>query len=499
MKKIAVFLIILTMTGKNITSQKSFTDDFVYLCNNFENVHPNIFEHYSLVEYLNLKNNFYERTRKCETKADFYFLTKEFLAKFNDSHTNIVSEIENMTLLYPFSVIFLNKKFVIVASENELLLGQYITKINRIDIDSISLKIGKFISAEHSIARNMYLANFLNDPLYYVYSDIIDKNTQEIAITLSNDSTYTIYPKKPNEIEFDFDTALFSHPISAYIEKLFFYKIIPEKNIAYLQLNDMLDRATYIDDFYETYNYFQRLFRKKTLKEYKTYSLFTRVLNRMFLEMRNRNIENLVVDLRYNGGGNSTIGDQLLFFLLTNEQMQACKSSSVVSRISQQMCKKYRSVHKNYKKGKYGNISLGNLASIKKHSFVNQDILNPRSVFYIPDTIEKFKGNVYFIQGNNTYSSGSDLLLKIYDNNLFTTIGEPTAQSPNSFGDRFIFTLPYSKIECSVSWKYFIRPDTSNSSNILHPNVYIPFDYEALKKEKIDTALEWIFQDISNQ
>jgi hypothetical protein len=499
MKKSHFIIILFMFNLLNTKAQSSFNHDFNYLCNEIENVHPNIFEHLSIKEYCSLKQSFSNRIKnECVNTIDFYFLLQEFLSIFKDGHTGIMTSFfDENYLYYPMKFMFCNNKFIIIMSDNEEMLGENIISINNIDIDSIITLMGKYIGAENDIAKRMYIADILSIPIYYQYIRIINTQYDTIHLTLSNGQEYNIIPNHEKNIDYKIDTSLTKHPISGYKSINYYYSIHKDKNIAYLQLNEMRDKATHLDDFYDTYNFFQRLIRHKIFKEYTKYSFFSKKMDRMFSEMKKEGVENLIIDLRYNGGGNSILGDQLLYFLLTDEQIKTCKSYSMVSRISKQIYHRYRSVYKDYKKGEYGDMILGNLTSIINRDFINQDIKNPRSFFYIPDTINKFQGNIYFIQGCNTFSSASDLLTKIYDNKLFITIGEPTAQAPTSFGDRFIFTLPYSKINCSVSWKYFMRPDSSNVSNILHPNIYIPNDYQALRDGK-DMAIEWILQQVND-
>jgi hypothetical protein len=483
----------------NIKGQSSFSHDFNYLCTHLEAVHPNIFEHQTIEEYLSLKQTFSDQVKnECNYTIDFNFLLQEFLSVLNDGHTGVMTPpfIDENYLCYPLKFMFCNNTFVIIMSDNEEILGENIVKINGIDIDSIVKLMSKYIGGENDIAKKMYMADILNVPIYYKYTHIIDTLYDTLYITLSNSKEYNVIPKNENDIDYKIDDSLTKHPVSGYKDINYYYSIHKDMNIAYLQLNEMRDRATCLDDFYDKYNFFQRLIYRKIRKEYNRYSLFSTKLNRMFSEMKKEGIKNLVVDLRYNGGGNSIMGDQLLYFLLSDEQIEKCKSNSIVSRISKQIYQQYKSVRKDYNSGKYGDIAIGNLTFIDSCDFINPDIGNIHSIFYISDTVEKFQGNVYFIQGSNTFSSASDLLAKIYDNELFVTIGEPTAQAPTSFGDRFIFTLPYSKIECSISWKYFIRPNTSNPSNILPPNIYIPNDYQSLRNGK-DLSIEWILQEIN--
>jgi hypothetical protein len=473
-----------------------FLADFIYMCDKIEEIHPNVFNKLSLIEYTCLKQEFVMRIeQECKNTTDLNFLLREFLAHLHDSHTGILTEPFDNNVCYPFTVFLSNQQFVVIMSEDESMLGYTIEKINGIPVDTIAKQMGKYIGFEQAIARNMYLTQCISNPMYYKYTNLTHQS-DTIVLSLSNRSSYSVCAKKANDILWIADTTITVHPVSGYQEKNFFYRTFPKQNFTYLQLNEMIDKASELEDFYSRYNWVQRLIHKRQFKQYSRYRLFSNLLAKMFAEMENQQIKNLIVDLRYNGGGNSTVGDQLLFYLLPQQyDTLHLKYFQTGSRISKSVCDANSIVKKEYRRGHYGKITYGNIFWSTKNGILHEDIHNQKSVYHIADSTKRFTGKVYFIQGNNTFSAASDLLLKVYDNNLFTTVGEATAQSPTSFGDRFIFQLPFSKIACSVSWKYFIRPNHTDTSDILHPNIIIPSDYEELKKGN-DKALEWILNEI---
>jgi C-terminal processing protease CtpA/Prc len=102
---------------------------------------------------------------------------------------------------------------------------------------------------------------------------------------------------------------------------------------------------------------------------------------------------------------------------------------------------------------------------------------------------------VYFLVGDGTYSSAMILSSIIKDNNLFTTVGQPTRGRPSHYGEALIIKLPNSGIACRISCKKFFRPDISrDSEGTLYPDVIIWPTFEDYKYGH-DPVFDWVLQD----
>ena len=85
-----------------------------------------------------------------------------------------------------------------------------------------------------------------------------------------------------------------------------------------------------------------------------------------------------------------------------------------------------------------------------------------------------FKGDVFILTGNQTFSSGNWIAVIFYDNKLGTIVGEPTRNAPSSYGDVLRFQLPNTGFLLRVSYKYFTRLWTSNDpADALYPHITI--------------------------
>ena len=60
-----------------------------------------------------------------------------------------------------------------------------------------------------------------------------------------------------------------------------------------------------------------------------------------------------------------------------------------------------------------------------------------------------------------------DFATCVSDAHLGILVGEPSSNSPSSYGDNYYFSLKNSGLSGSISHKYFMRNDTSKNDELL--------------------------------
>lgn len=101
-----------------------------------------------------------------------------------------------------------------------------------------------------------------------------------------------------------------------------------------------------------------------------------------------------------------------------------------------------------------------------------------------PDkTTAKRNENIELVVLTNewTYSSATILATLVKDGNLGTLIGTPSSNSPSCYGDILKYRMPNSRIEASISFKRFLRPDTETDQRILMPDIVTQHNDDILK------------------
>lgn len=156
----------------------------------------------------------------------------------------------------------------------------------------------------------------------------------------------------------------------------------------------------------------------------------------VFKDVHEQNAQNLVIDLRFSGGGNSEAAEHILNYL-TSEPYRLF--SRVDVKVSKELLRREQ----------WGVIDL--LASPFRGSVVGGrgPMLRPR------DTDHRFTGSVYAIIGPGTFSSASDFAQVLKDYRIGTLVGEETGGLRQCFGDSPSFTMPNSNLRFSVSTKRY--------------------------------------------
>lgn len=181
-----------------------------------------------------------------------------------------------------------------------------------------------------------------------------------------------------------------------------YYNIEEEKSLAVLTLTECDYNQTYID-----------------------------CVKDMFTEVKQKNIQNVAVDLRGNGGGNSLVGNEFVKYLPVDS----------------------------YSDGpfdwRWGFITFhGNNGKIKNER--NKSLT--------------FEGNVYIITDSGSFSAAKDFAMLIQDNNLGKVVGEPPANSVNGYGDVTYTYLHNTGLLVQVSTKKWYRIDCANTDDYIMPD-----------------------------
>lgn len=103
-----------------------------------------------------------------------------------------------------------------------------------------------------------------------------------------------------------------------------------------------------------------------------------------------------------------------------------------------------------------------------------------------------FKGDVVFIQNQNTYSSAGMLITSAVDNKIGVVVGTPSAYRPSNYGDILAWQLPHTQINGFVSHKFFYRADRSkNDEQSILPSVEIPMSVDDFTQMR-DVYWRWV-------
>lgn len=178
----------------------------------------------------------------------------------------------------------------------------------------------------------------------------------------------------------------------------------------------------------------------------------------MFTELREKNIGNLIIDIRNNGGGNSAVGDTLLRYIAPVPFRQfdrvIIKTSNLLNKIE----------------------DADDLPGV--YLFENtDDVIAPRT-----EEEKHYNGKIYLLTSNFTFSSAADFSWVFKEIGTGTVIGEETGGMNVCFGDITMYEMPLSGLTCSISYKRFwhFNADENDIHGTL-PDIEVPAQ-DALEK-----------------
>ncbi len=173
-----------------------------------------------------------------------------------------------------------------------------------------------------------------------------------------------------------------------------------------------------------------------------------------FSAVNENKIKNVAVDLRKNDGGSSTVINQFLSFI-----------------------------------------------DIQNYMYIGNDLLynNPKDFRDVtPNDPPLFKGSIYLLTSNSTFSAASDFVVILKANSVAKVIGQPTGNIPSFFGNIKPSSLPNSKFlfqYATTRYKYPVPEDEQYKAII--PDYPIEYSKRDIV-EKRDPWLEFVIEMTHN-
>jgi hypothetical protein len=222
----------------------------------------------------------------------------------------------------------------------------------------------------------------------------------------------------------------------------------------------------------------------------------TSTLAEMVEEMRASATKNLIVDLRGNTGGNSVMREILVYFLFGDRAMHDLDDGYQITKISQPLLDQYTA-------SSLEDINAGRSLSLRINDYDFSEEEADRSgrgsettqgkeptLAGAPSFWEVYRtgkyhdprwpsGRIAVISDPLTFSSGFNVLTALASLKALT-IGTPSAQPPNNFGDMLLFELRHTGIQAGVSHKWVVTyPDDPELGGCLEPQVPLTFEHLA--------------------
>jgi hypothetical protein len=451
------------------------------------------------------------------TKDEFLQLLRPFVAAVGDQHTEIytdypVNNSEPGGLPCVFGVVEKSLYIQIpFREEDQKYYGSLLQSVEGVSVPELVERFKKLEGCENDYfaLRSLSRGNLLFEPYL---SELIPewKDKTKVTFTLKRPSgkIETISENLPIELKLPLHHVKSKIELPETDDSGFLYSFIdPLKTgdqIAYLRVDHM-------QGFREIKEVQNALGVKNFSKEeLQSFSSATETFRNLVIDMKNKNTQTLIIDIRNNGGGSSRLSTILVYFLYGKEMVLSIPVEVAKSggghgnKLSPLYFKHYpkktlEEINDNksiplqigdidfgyYLNGNSTKLDSIRLEKYKSSPTFYQEYKNGEySNYYCPK-------NVIVLMTPWTSSSGLDMAHDLYRAGA-VLLGTPSAQAPNSWGDLLEWQLNYSGINGEVASAFDIEFGDDPERGRVLP-VHYPLTYEKLKSFDFDINSEVLY------
>lgn len=395
--------------AQNSLTNKMIKEDLNFLSKNLIEISIHPFARFSEKKYYEKIDSIQLTLKDVDviSPKDLYALLQPIVSRLQDGHTEISHEnlfINNDYYIFPYSI-DCNTEGIITKDlksnylkSNTNVSGENIIKIDNLNQKELINLFDLYNSGESKILRIKYGEFYFNQ----LFNLLINKGKEYVIIEFGNGDKQKIKLVKASD---------WIQSINQSSKESDFYSYNISNNQAILNL-----------------------------KSFNNLEKFKKLLNNMFNEIAEKNIQNLIIDLRGNGGGNSALGDELLKHLLNRPFTQYEKTLIKYSKPSKKYFSELTDIDSIYLK-EYLLKTDGVIDTIYK----KDKLITPY------EFKNKFKGKVYLLINSTTYSSAADFAQAFKYYSLGKIVGNVTGGEIISKGEAIKIQLPNSKLYAYIS------------------------------------------------
>jgi hypothetical protein len=444
MKRTFIFIISIALSANLLTAQEYYSKqkliaDIDSLYASIKEIHVDMFANISKQEFEKNLNQIKTQLKDSMTRIEFHKNIAPLVEKLGDGHTSLQypkDDLKDPSIrLFPIVVdINFKDSSVIVADdysqgENKIPTTAKIISINRKSATTIIGEMFHYVSGEKTFFK----------------AEILSSQFTPLLYSLCGDTTFTIQYQYKNKILCKTVPAIFySQRYESKIKKT---------------TNHIDNYSLHIDDK-----------KKIAIIEFNSFSNlshFRKFIDSAFVIIKQKKLNDLIIDIRKNGGGNSDLGDELFQYISPVAFKQFGK----------------RIVNNSYRRMQFYKSAYSDTITDP----IGLQTRNDTTLIKLRENRNRFTGNVYLLTSHFTFSSAASFSWAFKYFKMGTTIGEETGGMAVCFGDIIWQTLPNTKIKYFVSHKKFYQYGATD--NDIHGT--IP-DYIVSEKNALDFTRELI-------
>lgn len=469
---ILIFFISYFANGQSIYdpfSQKKMKQDFEIFKQISKEANSGLYKYRTKQQIDSIYNWGNNQIEKLTSYRDFYNLICT-ISNFEGSvHNDIdlpkkyAENLKNETNGYfPYTIKWINGKWLLNIKDKEIPLGAEILTINEIPIAEIIQELYKYYSTDGNNLTGKRVGLMAHFSKYYRLQYGL---TKSFNVSYVNPITKKLETKNIESIAYKSYYENFNKIHSLPTDLFYFAHLKENQKYNYKQLDSLTGILT-IHTF---------AMGNETTKEHKKYIEF---LDSIFIEIKTKEIKNLIVDVRNNGGGTDP-NDLITYSYLTNRNFQENKEAWIsftkiplVKYIDHKIPRFIRPLVV----GKFNKLFQDEFSQEKSGKFY-QDENSYDHKIRTPNP-NAFKGDIYLLTSPKIASAGSLFAAMLSGNENTITIGEETMGG--YFGHNghtpLSYKLPKSKIVMTFSIVN-LEQDVPKKENQKYDRGIIP-DYE---------------------
>ena len=505
-------------------SNDSIVADFRYFLHQLETTHPDPYTNYggkaffhraASETYWGLKDD------SVTTREELCWRIRAFLAPLSDGHTQIhFPETQGSFSLVPIRFKAVGDGLFIrrLPDEHQQLIGSRLVGIENVQTKDLCEEMMKIYPAENEIGKMANICghghqpvvlgriipglrqdtisyhlmtpegNFVRLPLALIPVKQWKEWNREVTSPMDNrfpteNLTYTFADKQKNTIYFRSTS------------------IMARDNIEYMYQAGM----NYYDDLKYCYDkVYHRPMPSDTLKAIASLPSFSEEFEKMLQLMKRNKSENLIIDLRGNGGGWTPITYPTLYQLWGDGYLQKNFQNHLYRLLSPLYMQKLNMTLEQFNARYHTNYEFGDYTffeSDEKTQAVTDETRTrfvSNSMSCIQDKLAKQNGqpvytpkHIYVLADADTYSAAFHYMFYLWKMGA-KIVGVPSSQAPNTFMEVTPFTLPRTNLEGSISnsLQLFLPADDPCAKQ-LTPDILLTYD--DYKRYNFDNQAEVLF------
>ena len=262
--------------------------------------------------------------------------------------------------------------------------------------------------------------------------------------------------------------------------------IMARDNIEYMRQTGM----DYHDDLEYCYdNVFHQKMPTDTLEAIASMPSFSEEFEKMLLQMKHHQSENLIIDLRGNGGGWTPITLPTLYQLWGDDYLQKNFQNYFYRLVSPLYLQKINMTLEQFNAENHADYEYGDYTFYESYE-ETQTVTDERraqfvnsSMSCVKDKLAKQNGRpvytpkqVYVLTDANTFSAAFHYMFYLWKMGA-KIVGVPSGQAPNTYMEVTHFSLPRTKLGGSISnsMQLFLPADDPNAKQVM-PDILITCD-----------------------